>query len=218
LARTGNCRRRPGSLVWRLPRLLSVPGPGDPSWWPDWRLPRHRQGVPVRISRNGSTFCIPGNATLRNTTLGAPNLVRELGRNEPQFRSRWGIIEAYAPPHIRRAKLFEKLVFFYCLEAVQRPVQPSARTNEPDPLLADMRPELVQLRSPADPRPVDAPFGLTDPGGRAMSVLPAWIVVFDRCGWRLDTTARSRGAGSARSYKSTVPSRKREGAGKAGCP
>jgi hypothetical protein len=27
-------------------------------------------------------------------------------------------------------------MFFYCLEAVQRPVQPSDRTNEPDPLLA----------------------------------------------------------------------------------
>jgi hypothetical protein len=51
--------------------------------------------------------------------------------------------------------------FFYSLEAVQRPVQPSDRTNEPEPLRADIRPELVQLTPPADPCPVEAPFELT---------------------------------------------------------
>ena len=74
-------------------------GPEDPSSWPDWPLPRPQPTGPGRISRNGSTFCIPGNSTQRNTTLDALNLVRHLGRNEPQFRSGWGIIGAYAQPH-----------------------------------------------------------------------------------------------------------------------
>lgn len=34
----------------------------------------------------------------------------------------------------------------YCLEAVQRPVQPSDRTKEPEPLRPEKRPVLVQLR------------------------------------------------------------------------
>jgi hypothetical protein len=63
--------------------------------------------------------------------------------------------------NLRRAKSAKNRRFSYCLELVQRPVQPSDRTNEPEPLWADMRPELVQLRPPADPCPVEEPFGLT---------------------------------------------------------
>src|SRR5207249_346171 len=97
-AQTGNCPRRRRSAARQLPVLRLLPGPGDPSLWPDWRLPRHRQGEPGRISRNGSTSVSP--ATLRNTTLDAPNLVRDLGGNEPQFRKGWGIIGAYQPASI----------------------------------------------------------------------------------------------------------------------
>ena len=38
--------------------------------------------------------------------------------------------------------------FFYCLEAVQRPVHPSDRVNEPEPVRPEKRPVLFQLRHP----------------------------------------------------------------------
>ena len=66
-----------------------------------------------------------------------------------------------APPQLRRAKSAKNRHFSYCLVEVQRPVQPSDRTNEPEPLWAVMRPELVQLRPPADPCPLEEPLGLT---------------------------------------------------------
>ena len=158
-------------------RCLSLPGPGDPSWWPDWRLPRHRQGEPGRISRNGSTCTTP--ATQRNATLDAPNLVRDLGRNEPQFRSGWGIIGACAAASIgaglrpeKPAKNAASTVFCYCLEAVQRPVHPSDRTNEPEPVRPEKRPELFQLKPWTDPPLRVEPFGLTDPELNSPEILP----------------------------------------------
>jgi hypothetical protein len=72
----------------------------------------HNTGKQSRDEFHGTVRHSVSPATQRNTTLGALNLVRELGGNEPQFRSRWGIIEAYAPPHIRQSKPFERLVFF----------------------------------------------------------------------------------------------------------
>ena len=146
------------------------PGPGDPSWWPGWHLPRHRQGEPGRISRNGSTCTTP--ATQRNTTLDAPNLVRDLGGNEPQFRSRWGIIEATGPASIEAGQACEKPAFFYCFEAVQRPLQPSDRTNEPEPLRPEKRPVLFQLTPWTDPPVLVEPFGLTDPELNSPEILP----------------------------------------------
>ncbi len=152
------------------------------------------------------------NATRRLTP---PNLVRDLGGNEPQFRSGWGIIAADAPPHMRRAKPVENRRFSYCLAAVQRPVQPSDRTNKPEPLRPEKRPELFQLKPWTDPPVLVAPFGLTDPRVERCRY-SLRVVVFDRCGRRLDTTLRSRGAGCARSYKSTMPSRKQRAQGKPG--
>jgi hypothetical protein len=38
-------------------------------------------------------------------------------------------------------------VFSYCFEAVQRPVQPSDRENEPEPVRPEKRPEFDQLKS-----------------------------------------------------------------------
>ena len=49
----------------------------------------------------------------------------------------------------------------YCFDAVQRPVHPSERTNEPEPLRPEKRPELFQLKPETDPLDVVEPFGLT---------------------------------------------------------
>jgi len=62
--------------------------------------------------------------------------------------------------------------FSYCLEAVQRPVQPSDRTNEPEPPRPEKRPELVQLRPWTDPPLLVAPLGLTDPELKSPERLP----------------------------------------------
>ena len=51
----------------------------------------------------------------------------------------------------------------YCFEAVQRPVHPSDRTKEPEPVLPEKRPVLVQLNPEADPLVCVEPFGLTVP-------------------------------------------------------
>ena len=191
--RRGQATVRGGLGRWRGGfRCCCIPGPGDPSRWPGWRLPRHRQGEPGRISRNGSTCTTP--ATQRNATLDAPNLVRDLGRNEPQFRSGWGIIGAGGPPQFEAGYSPEKPAFFYCLEAVQRPVQPSDRTNEPEPVRPEKRPVLFQLKPWTDPPLLVEPFGLTDPRVELCRYSRARIVVFDRCGRQLDTTVRSRGA------------------------
>jgi hypothetical protein len=49
----------------------------------------------------------------------------------------------------------------YCFVPVQLPAQPSDRRNVPDPLRPEKRPDMVQLRLPADPTPETPPFGLT---------------------------------------------------------
>ena len=66
----------------------------------------------------------------------------------------------------------EKPVFFYCLEAVQRPVQPSDRTNEPEPVRPEKRPVLFQLKPWTDPPLLVEPFGLTDPELNSPEILP----------------------------------------------
>ncbi|MEH2533730.1 hypothetical protein V1277_006974 [Bradyrhizobium sp. AZCC 1588] len=60
----------------------------------------------------------------------------------------------------------------YCLEAVQRPVHPSDRTNEPEPLRPEKRPVLVQLKPWTDPPLRVEPLGLTDPELRSPEILP----------------------------------------------
>jgi len=49
----------------------------------------------------------------------------------------------------------------YCFDPLQLPAQPSDRRNVPDPLRPEKRPDMVQLRLPADPTPETPPFGLT---------------------------------------------------------
>ena len=61
---------------------------------------------------------------------------------------------------------------FYCLDAVQRPEQPSDRTNEPEPVRPEKRPVLVQLKPWTDPPVRVAPLGLTDPELRSPEILP----------------------------------------------
>lgn len=60
----------------------------------------------------------------------------------------------------------------YCLEAVQRPVHPSDRTKEPEPLRDEKRPVLVQLKPWTDPPVLVAPLGLTDPELNSPEILP----------------------------------------------
>ena len=60
----------------------------------------------------------------------------------------------------------------YCLEAVQRPVHPSDRTNEPEPVRPEKRPELFQLKPWTDPPVLVEPFGLTDPELSSPEILP----------------------------------------------
>ncbi|WOH63323.1 hypothetical protein [Bradyrhizobium sp. BWA-3-5] len=60
----------------------------------------------------------------------------------------------------------------YCLEAVQRPVQPSDRTNEPEPVRPENRPVLVQLKPWTEPPLRVAPFGLTEPELNSPEILP----------------------------------------------
>ena len=64
---------------------------------------------------------------------------------------------------------------FYCLDAVQRPEQPSDRTNEPEPVRPEKRPELFQLKPWTDPPLLVAPFGLTDPELSSPEILPPEI-------------------------------------------
>ena len=47
---------------------------------------------------------------------------------------------------LKLSKLTKNLDFSYCLAAVQRPVQPSDRLNEPEPLRPEKRPVLLQLK------------------------------------------------------------------------
>ena len=61
---------------------------------------------------------------------------------------------------------------FYCLDAVQRPEQPSDRTNEPEPVRPEKRPELFQLKPWTDPPLLVEPFGLTDPELSSPEILP----------------------------------------------
>jgi len=49
----------------------------------------------------------------------------------------------------------------YCFDAVQRPLHPSDRTKEPEPVLPEKRPVLVQLKPEADPPVRVEPLGLT---------------------------------------------------------
>ena len=62
--------------------------------------------------------------------------------------------------------------FSYCLDAVQRPVQPSDRTNEPEPARPEKRPVLFQLKPWTDPPLRVEPFGLTDPELNSPEILP----------------------------------------------
>lgn len=63
----------------------------------------------------------------------------------------------------------------YCLEAVQRPVQPSDRTKEPEPVRPENRPVLFQLKPWTDPPLRVAPFGLTEPELSSPEILPPEI-------------------------------------------
>jgi hypothetical protein len=58
------------------------------------------------------------------------------------------------------------------LDAVQRPLHPSDRTKEPEPLRPEKRPELVQLKPEADPPLLVEPLGLTDPELNSPEILP----------------------------------------------
>ena len=49
----------------------------------------------------------------------------------------------------------------YCFAPVQLPAHPSDRWKVPDPPRPEKRPDMVQLRLPADPIPDTEPFGLT---------------------------------------------------------
>ena len=69
----------------------------------------------------------------------------------------------------------ENRCFFYCLEAVQRPVQPSDRTKEPEPVRPEKRPVLVQLKPWTDPPVRVAPLGLTEPELNSPEMLPPEI-------------------------------------------
>ena len=105
------------------------------------------------------------------------------------------------------SKLAKNRCFSYCLEAVQRPVQPSDRVNEPEPERPEKRPELAQLNTARSPKAVRR-----CKQGRSGRVSPMPVVVRQA----LDATLRSRGAGSARSYASSMPSRKQRAQGKPG--
>lgn len=71
-------------------------------------------------------------------------------------------------------------MFSYCLEAVQRPVHPSDRTNEPEPERPEKRPVLVQLKPWTDPLVLVAPFGLTDPELNSPESLPPEMTKLSR--------------------------------------
>ena len=58
------------------------------------------------------------------------------------------------------------------MDAVQRPEQPSDRTNEPEPVRPEKRPELFQLKPWTDPPLLVEPFGLTDPELSSPEILP----------------------------------------------
>ena len=58
------------------------------------------------------------------------------------------------------------------MDAVQRPEQPSDRTNEPEPVRPEKRPELFQLKPWTDPPLLVEPFGLTDPELNSPEILP----------------------------------------------
>jgi hypothetical protein len=51
-------------------------------------------------------------------------------------------------------------------------VQPSDRTNEPDPVRPEKRPVLFQLKPWTDPPVLVEPFGLTDPELNSPEILP----------------------------------------------
>jgi len=87
----------------------------------------------------------------------------------PAGRLNWGQPK---PTENQRKTTAWRLFAGYCLEAVQRPVQPSDRTNEPEPLRPEKRPELVQLRPWTDPPVLVAPLGLTDPELRSPETVP----------------------------------------------
>ena len=60
----------------------------------------------------------------------------------------------------------------YCFDPLQLPAQPSDRRNVPDPLRPEKRPDIVQLRLPADPIPETPPFGLTCAVPYCPTILP----------------------------------------------
>ena len=60
----------------------------------------------------------------------------------------------------------------YRFDAVQRPVHPSDRTKEPEPVLPEKRPVLVQLKPETDPPVCVEPLGLTRPVLNSPETLP----------------------------------------------
>ena len=61
------------------------------------------------------------------------------------------------------------------LEPLQLPAQPSDRRNVPEPLRPEKRPDMVQLRLPADPIPETPPLGLTWAVPYCPTILPPEI-------------------------------------------
>jgi hypothetical protein len=88
----------------------------------------------------------------------------------------WGLRAASIGAGVRLEKPAKNrgftTVFGYCLEAVQRPVHPSDRVNEPEPVRPEKRPELVQLKPCTDPPVLVAPLGLTNPELSSPEILP----------------------------------------------
>lgn len=65
----------------------------------------------------------------------------------------------------------------YCLEALQRPMQPSPRRYVPEPLCPEKRPELLTTTPLSLPTAVAAPFGLTCPLTPWPMILPLVITM-----------------------------------------
>ena len=91
----------------------------------------------------------------------------------------WGLCAAIigAGRKPQKQSVFRRFgALFYCLDAVQRPEHPSDRTNEPEPVRPEKRPELFQLKPWTDPPVLVEPFGLTDPELSSPEILPPEMV------------------------------------------
>jgi hypothetical protein len=92
-----------------------------------------------------------------------------LGRNEPQFRSGWGIIGAGGPPQFEAGYSPEKPAFFYCLEAVQPSIGSLERTGAGAARETAGTVPAQTLDRSATP---GGAIWADRPAGRALSVLP----------------------------------------------